>query len=327
MYIYILELANNKYYVGKTANVKQRFAQHCAGKGSEWTRLHKPKRVVQYIQCDDPMAEDIYTKKYMRRWGIENVRGGSYSQVALFDWQVKSLEHEFKTTRDRCFKCGMSGHFAKDCITEPLAKDCCTNAEPDIYLNSTNTKPEEPVFKGSNNELKNYIEELESIIYYVNNIKPHQYLSKSNVEILINNSNTYLPLRKILIKDLKSHFQCPKCNKNTTVKYSTVRGKHGVQCVDCECVYQVIINNSYKMTLEAYESLQEQYTVANGSLVYLPSTKKCEIYKSWVNNIDHENKYNKFIEFTNIKFNNDNEVIEHINKTLAQLWRQLAIKF
>jgi len=121
MYIYILELANNKYYVGKTANVKQRFAQHCAGEGSEWTRLHKPKRVVQYIQCDDPMAEDIYTKKYMMRWGIENVRGGSYSQVALFDWQVKSLEHEFKTTRDRCFKCGMSGHFAKDCITEPLA--------------------------------------------------------------------------------------------------------------------------------------------------------------------------------------------------------------
>ena len=122
MYIYILELANNKYYVGKTANVKQRFAQHCAGQGSEWTRLHKPKRVVQYIQCDDPMAEDIYTKKYMMRWGIENVRGGSYLQITLFDWQVKSLEHEFKNTRDRCFKCGMSGHFAKDCITEPMAK-------------------------------------------------------------------------------------------------------------------------------------------------------------------------------------------------------------
>jgi predicted GIY-YIG superfamily endonuclease len=134
MIIYILELANNKYYVGKSANIEHRVLQHCHGEGSEWTRLHKPIRLIKNILTNDAMDEDKYTKKYMLKHGIENVRGGSYSQITLFDWQIKALENEFRSTRDVCFICGLPGHFSRNCQRKN------TNSASVIRIDATSTQ-------------------------------------------------------------------------------------------------------------------------------------------------------------------------------------------
>ena len=84
--IYILKLSNDKYYVGKTSkSVIDRFNTHKRGLGfgSSWTKLHTPIKILDQFASVDIFDEDKYTKKYMKGYGVENVRGGSYSNIKL----------------------------------------------------------------------------------------------------------------------------------------------------------------------------------------------------------------------------------------------------
>ena len=118
--IYALECANHKYYVGKTTleNVEDIgiLLEHLSPLNScAFTRLHKPVRVVEVINTNDPVLENITTKKYMLQYGIENVRGGSYTNLKLLDWQVQALEAEFENLNAVCTLCKLDGHLEKDC--------------------------------------------------------------------------------------------------------------------------------------------------------------------------------------------------------------------
>jgi predicted GIY-YIG superfamily endonuclease len=114
--IYVLKLVQDKYYIGKTyKDITQRFTQHSKGQGAEWTKLYKPIRMIEFFQTADKFQEDVSTKKYMERYGIENVRGGSYTKINLDDYQLKALENEFRTANNLCFKCGKPGHFVSEC--------------------------------------------------------------------------------------------------------------------------------------------------------------------------------------------------------------------
>lgn len=114
--IYILQLENNKYYVGKTNNPDIRVASHFDSNGSEWTKIYKPIKVYEIISNCDSYDEDKYTLKYMEQKGIDNVRGGSFSQVELSNEQNKFISQMIKGATDKCFNCGESGHFVKECM-------------------------------------------------------------------------------------------------------------------------------------------------------------------------------------------------------------------
>lgn len=97
--IYILELEDNKYYVGKTDNIVQCWKDHILGNNSYWTSQHKPISIIKVIEdCGDDV--DKYVKEYMVMYGIDNVRGGSYNQYKLSDNIVSDLEKELKTSND-----------------------------------------------------------------------------------------------------------------------------------------------------------------------------------------------------------------------------------
>jgi predicted GIY-YIG superfamily endonuclease len=113
--LYVLQLANGKYYVGKSADVIKRFTQHQSGLGSAWTKIHTPIRLVETRPITSPHDENNVTKDYMKKYGIQNVRGGSYAQVSIPDDARGVLEREFRGNDDQCVKCGLAGHFVGKC--------------------------------------------------------------------------------------------------------------------------------------------------------------------------------------------------------------------
>ena len=118
--IYILQLSSQKWYVGKTEQVAARVQEHFNGEGSEWTRRHPPVRlVISYPNCDS-FDEDKYTKQYMSKYGIDNVRGGSYCKMQLSSSEREAINRELAGATDKCLNCGEAGHFAADCQRQRL---------------------------------------------------------------------------------------------------------------------------------------------------------------------------------------------------------------
>lgn len=115
VFIYVLQLQQGKYYVGKTNNPRYRLESHFCEGGSVWTTIYNPIQVVELIPDCDDYDEDKYTRKYMDKYGIDNVRGGSFVTVELDKSTIDLLVKMSNGTNDQCFACGKKGHFVKDC--------------------------------------------------------------------------------------------------------------------------------------------------------------------------------------------------------------------
>ena len=121
--IYVLKCTNNKYYIGKTMNdLIKRFNTHKKGQGAVWTRKYRPIKILESYKNCDHFDEDKYTKIYMDKYGIENVRGGSYTKINLDNSTINFLKKELSSIHDKCYGCGSKNHFAKDCTKKKISK-------------------------------------------------------------------------------------------------------------------------------------------------------------------------------------------------------------
>ena len=115
VYIYVLALENNKYYVGKTCSPIVRIHNHFNNKGSAYTRTHKPVEIKEIRSDCDDFDEDKTTLEYMCKHGIDNVRGGSFTQLEFDDTTRHFIQRMINGADNRCFYCGSNDHFINKC--------------------------------------------------------------------------------------------------------------------------------------------------------------------------------------------------------------------
>lgn len=215
MNVYVLLCEENRYYIGKTTiDVEIRFEQHLIDKECVFTTKYKPLKIIETIQTTDSLDEDKITKKYMMKYGIDNVRGGSYTKIILEDWQIKSLNHEFTASEDLCYKCNKSGHFYKKCPT--------TYFNPVEYLKQFNNMDD------LNNEITK-IQTIHDIIMLLD-----YQITETNEALSDNIDSVLIKQKKLqeLHTDLKR-----ACENRETIQDS------GKSLRKCNNIIQIIENN------------------------------------------------------------------------------------
>jgi predicted GIY-YIG superfamily endonuclease len=147
--IYILKLRGGKYYIGKTRNIERRWEEHITGRGVGWTKKHIPISLIKTIKSTSQFDEDKYVKEYMAKYGIENVRGGTYSNVVLDANSIAILEKEIRHSKNLCTRCGRDSHYIKDCYAK-------TNVDGALIVVSEDVKKEPVIGKAKTKNKKSW---------------------------------------------------------------------------------------------------------------------------------------------------------------------------
>ena len=122
--IYILKLEHGKFYVGKSESPYSRITKHFEGAGAQWPRQHHPVEIEEIFD-GDAFDEDKTTLQLMEEYGVENVRGGTFSRPRLTRPDRAAIGQMLQGASDRCFVCGEAGHFAADCDDEEWSCNYC----------------------------------------------------------------------------------------------------------------------------------------------------------------------------------------------------------
>ena len=137
----MLKCKHGKYYVGKTSKpVPERFQEHLSGNGSEWTKLHPPISVLE-SKIGDKWEEETTFYRTMEHYGINNVRGGSYSNISLTPDQINELNTKITAVNDVCYKCRQPGHFANKCPNSTINNKPKVPNSNNTTSKVSNTKP------------------------------------------------------------------------------------------------------------------------------------------------------------------------------------------
>lgn len=113
--VYILKLSNDKYYIGKSCNPPERIRQHFLLKTGKWIKTHNPLYVEKIVSDCNVFDEEKITLEYMYKYGIDNVRGGSFCNVNLTEEEVKYLKRQICSINDLCYHCHSNKHFTSRC--------------------------------------------------------------------------------------------------------------------------------------------------------------------------------------------------------------------
>jgi P4 family phage/plasmid primase-like protien len=171
--IYGLSLIEGKYYIGKTENLDRRFQEHTEGTATSWTKLYPPisKPIVLKYKADI-FDENLFFKKYVLQYGLENVRGDIYCQINLSPQDIKHLNKELDSANNSCYSCHQIGHFISTCPNN-------------ISTEKTAGKPENINHSDKSASVSfNFIKKSELVDIYNNNEKMKSNRMKSLKEFL-----------------------------------------------------------------------------------------------------------------------------------------------
>ena len=92
--IYCIRLEEEKRYFGMTTKNVERLIQHVIGEGSIWTKKYPPiENFLEFFEEDlYPVDENLKTLEMMKKYGIDNVRGGKWHKIELSSKQIREIK-------------------------------------------------------------------------------------------------------------------------------------------------------------------------------------------------------------------------------------------
>ena len=133
MYVYILKLQQDKYYIGRSVDHQKRIQDHINQEGCEFTKIYPVINIIDIIETNDAFDEDKYVFRYMDMYGIENVRGGSFSKINLDPHEIGLIKKIIKNSKNQCYYCGNPNHFLKECPSHQLTNS--SNQQTSLFRN------------------------------------------------------------------------------------------------------------------------------------------------------------------------------------------------
>ena len=139
-----------KYFIGKTnspsitvSEITTLAKEH----KQKWLLQYKPVNIIEVIHSLDTWDEDKITLKYMDKYGIENVRGGSFNSVILSSEELFTIRAMISGAKGKCPICSAVGHTKLNCpiLTEFKDYEVVIKGQDDVLLTTADT------YKSANN--------------------------------------------------------------------------------------------------------------------------------------------------------------------------------
>lgn len=118
IYIYVIRQDCGKYFIGKTntPNITLGDIQKMAKtQNHKWLLNYKPIQIQEIIHSLDAWDEDKITLKYMDKYGIDNVRGGSFNSIILKHEELTTIRTMISSAKGCCSICYSTGHIKLNC--------------------------------------------------------------------------------------------------------------------------------------------------------------------------------------------------------------------
>ena len=116
IYIYILELLNNKFYIGKLSNIYElEDTILMLDETNEWLYYNKIIKIGT-IECfEENFDENFFIYEFIQHYGLNNVRGGEFNKMELSLDYAYNIFTNIKIEYNKCYLCGLNNHNGYQC--------------------------------------------------------------------------------------------------------------------------------------------------------------------------------------------------------------------
>jgi len=121
--VYVLQLTDNKIYVGESNDPRRRMWVHVNKHGSAWTKKYGVIKMIKpkINKHNSYFKELTETLEWMKEKGIDNVRGSMFTKPFPLSKQEKIMAAQlYCELHNLCRKCGGEGHFVNQCSNEEV---------------------------------------------------------------------------------------------------------------------------------------------------------------------------------------------------------------